>query len=85
MESGKDLVTRLVRDVFNGEHPDSVDEILGTEFVNHNAMPGTPPGPDGTRQANESIRAAFPDWRESIEDLIAEGDRVVLYAIGRGT
>lgn len=83
--SGKELVTRLVRDVFNAEHLDSVDELLAPEFVNHNAVPGTSPGPNGTRQANVDIRVSFPDWHESIEDLIAEADRVVLFAIGRGT
>ena len=85
VESGKDLVRRLVRDVFNGERPQTADEVLAPTFINHNAMPGTPPGPEGTRRANESIRTAFPDWVESIEDLITEGDRVVLRAIGRGT
>jgi len=84
VESGKDLVRRLVRDVFNGERPQTADEVLAPAFVNHNAMPGAPPGPEGTKRANDAIRAAFPDWSESIEDLIAEGDRVVLYAIGRG-
>jgi predicted ester cyclase len=85
VESGKDLVRRLVRDVFNGERPETADEVLAPAFVNHNALPGTPPGPEGTKRANVSIRTAFPDWSESIEDLIAEGDRVVLHAIGRGT
>ena len=85
VESNKDLVRRLVRDVFNGERPQTADEVLAPAFVNHNALPGTPPGPDGTRRANAAIRIAFPDWAERIESLIAEGDRVVLYAIGRGT
>src|SRR6266851_6172562 len=84
VQSGKDLVRRLVRDVFNGERPQTADEVLAPTFVNHNAMPGTPPGPEGTKRANVAIRAAFPDWSESIEDLIAEGDRVALYAVGRG-
>jgi predicted ester cyclase len=85
VESNKDLVRRLVRDVFNGERPQTADEVLSPGFVNHNALPGTPPGPDGTKRANEAIRTAFPDWSETIEDLVAEGDRVVLHAIGRGT
>jgi predicted ester cyclase len=84
-ESNKALVARLVRDVFNGERPASIDEIFAPSFMNHNALPGTTPGPEGTRRANEQVRAAFPDWTESIEQLIAEDDRVVLYAIGRGT
>jgi predicted ester cyclase len=83
--SSKDLVRRLVRDVFNGERPQTADEVLAPAFVNHNALPGTPPGPEGTKRANAAIRQAFPDWSESIESLIAEDDRVVLYAIGRGT
>ena len=62
--SCKDLVRRLVRDVFNGERPQTADEVLAPTFVNHNALPGTPPGPEGTRRANAAIRMAFPDWSE---------------------
>jgi predicted ester cyclase len=84
LEANKLLVRRLVEDVFNGARPESAYEILAPDFVNHNALAGTPIGPEGTVRANAQIRAAFPDWRETIESLVAEGDRVALFAIARG-
>lgn len=31
------------------------------------------------------IRAAFPDWREDIEDIVFEGDRIVVRYVSTGT
>jgi steroid delta-isomerase-like uncharacterized protein len=42
-------------------------------------------GHAGVRQAVQRIRSAFPDWHETIVDMIIEGDRVVSRYISRGT
>ena len=39
---------------------------------------GTPPGPEGFRQFYARLRSAFPDLRYTVDDLIAEGDKVVV-------
>ena len=31
------------------------------------------------------FRTAFPDWLETVDDVIAEGDKVVIRVTGRGT
>jgi predicted ester cyclase len=81
----RELVRRLVEDVFNGQRPATAFDVLGPDFVNHNAPAGSPAGPRGTYEANLAIRHAFPDWTETIEQLLQDDNRVVLYAIGRGT
>jgi predicted ester cyclase len=43
------------------------------------------PGREGVKQANALLRAAFPDTVHTIEDQIAEGDKVVTHLRGRGT
>ena len=63
-EENKALVRRLVDEVINGGRLDLVEELFAPELV----------GP--VRQADTSFRAAFPDWREEIVDLVAEGDKV---------
>jgi predicted ester cyclase len=63
-EENKALVRRLVDEVINGGRLDLVEELFAPELV----------GP--VRQADSSFRAAFPDWREEIVDLVAEGDKV---------
>ena len=60
-------------------------ELLAPDFVLHTSGSPKPL----TREENvESLRmfcAAFPDWSRTIEDMVAEGDRVVIRATGRGT
>ncbi|HEX7127034.1 MAG TPA: ester cyclase [Thermodesulfobacteriota bacterium] len=46
---------------------------------------GTPGGPDAIRQVVTTFRAAFPDLRITIEDQVAEGDKVCSRATTRGT
>lgn len=49
-------------------------------------FPGSPPiDRDGHKGMVELFAAAFPDWSESIQDVIAEGDRVVLRVTAGGT
>ena len=43
------------------------------------------PGKEGVKQANALLRAAFPDTVHTIEDQIADGDKVVTRLRGRGT
>ncbi len=44
----------------------------------HPMPPGTPRGPVGFKQFYNSLRLAFPDLRYTVDDVIAEGDRVVV-------
>jgi steroid delta-isomerase-like uncharacterized protein len=48
-------------------------------------MPGIPPGPEGQKQVVAPYQTAFPDAHWHVEDMIAEGDRVVTRWTGRGT
>ena len=56
-------------------------------YVDHTPSPirGLASGRDGVRQAFALFRQAFPDTRHTIEDLVAEGDRVVARISARGT
>ena len=42
-------------------------------------------GPDGSRKYSESWANGFPDGRITIDDIFADGDRVVIEFTGRGT
>lgn len=82
----KDLVRRGVELVWNGENVSAVNEIVSGDFVVHASRPGNEiHGPDGTRQHFTTLRNAFPDLKFTIEDHIAEGDRVVTRWVARGT
>jgi predicted ester cyclase len=60
---------------------------FGPEFVDHGAdvPPGLPPGPEGAKQYLGGALKRFPDMHVIIEDIIAEGDKVVVRNTWTGT
>lgn len=83
-EENKEIVRRLSA-VWDGDL-DVVDELVAEDFTNHNPLvPDAPPGPEGFKRNVSTLRAAFPDIEFVTEDAVAEGDRVVIRAVGRGT
>jgi len=44
-----------------------------------------PPGLEGVEQAHRMLREGLPDVSFSIDEIIAEGDKVAVLATGRGT
>ena len=78
-------IVRRVLAVFNTGDLSVLDDLIATDFVNHNAPPGAPQGIDGRKRAVGMFRGGFPDLRSTIEDEIADGDRVVTRATLSGT
>jgi steroid delta-isomerase-like uncharacterized protein len=86
-EQNKALVRRYWEEVWNNGNLAVVDELIATDFDGH-PLPGEPDfgrGPAGQKQLVGMYRTAFPDLRMTIEDLTAEGDRVAVRWIARGT
>jgi steroid delta-isomerase-like uncharacterized protein len=85
-EANKKLIRRLLEDVDRGE-TDVVDAYYAPDYVDHTPSPvrRLAPGREGIRQALAVFRQAFPDTRHAIEDLVAEGDRVVARISARAT
>ena len=82
--ANKTVVERLVRDIVNGGQVDLLDEVLADDFMAHGVGSG-PAGPDGMRRLIATWRTAFPDWQDQIEEIVAEGDLVVIKIAARGT
>jgi len=73
----KSLTRRFYAEVSAG-NLDVFDELLADEFVDHEELPGDlPQDKNGVKQFFAMLRSAFPDMRMEVEDLIAEGDKVV--------
>jgi predicted ester cyclase len=64
----------------NGKNLDIADVNFAPEFVDHGSdvPPGIPAGPAGAKQYVGSALKKFPDMKVAIEDIIAEGDKVVV-------
>jgi steroid delta-isomerase-like uncharacterized protein len=85
-DANKTAFTRFVTEVMNKGDMAVADELLAPDFVEHEEMPpGMPGGRDGCKQFFVMFRKAFPDLKVTIDDMIAEGDKVVLRATWHGT
>jgi predicted ester cyclase len=74
-------VRRYFEEVANGHQLELADELFAPDF----GAPGPVVGPDAARAALRSMWAAFPDLRFSIDELVADGDRVVAKVTYSGT
>ncbi len=84
-EENKAVVQRAV-EAFNQGDQDAVDELFAANYVDHDpSRAGLPSGPEGVKQAWGAFRAAFPDLQGTIEDMITEGDKVVVRGTISGT
>ena len=83
-ESQKQLVRRLFEEVLNGSDLEIVDELVHTDFFDHEAPASRANGPDGFRATVRELHEAFAGFRVEPKDLIAEGDRVVVRATTSG-
>lgn len=84
-EANRALYRRWFEEVVSGGNLELADQLLAPGYVLH--FPGFP-GPvdsEGHKQLVIMFRNAFPDWRETVDDVIAEEDRVVIRVTGRGT
>jgi serine phosphatase RsbU (regulator of sigma subunit) len=81
----KAIFRRYVEEVQNQGNLEIADEIFG-RYISHQADGETlERGPEDVKRFNEEYRSAFPDLRISIDDQIAEGDKVVSRVTFRGT
>lgn len=84
-ETNKSLVRRWFEATDQGDLG-VIDEMLDADYVDHNPpLPNLPPGREGVRQAILMLRAAFPDTVHTIDDQIAEGDKVMTRLSVRAT
>lgn len=77
LEQNKAVIRRFSAEVWNQGDLDVMDELFDPQYVNHNPVPGQGPDRDGHKRVIASVRTGLPDIRETIEDMVAEGDRVV--------
>jgi steroid delta-isomerase-like uncharacterized protein len=84
-EQNKTLTRRFYEEVFNKKNLDTVNELCAPGFVDHNAMPGQGPGPNGLKDWFRQFFEAFPDMKATIDEMVAERDLVVTRLTCEGT
>ncbi len=83
-EANKALIRRLFEEGFHSGKLVVVDEVFHPNFVDR-STPEQPPGTEGVKDYISMVRTGFPDISITIEDLVAEEERVVVRTTWRGT
>jgi steroid delta-isomerase-like uncharacterized protein len=83
-EENKALVRRY-QEAHNNNDLDALNAIVAADLIAHSLMPGVPNGLEGGKMVHQIAVASFPDFHATIEDLIAEGDKVVARLTFTGT
>ena len=84
-QENKALFERLITEVFGRGNLNVVDELIAQDVIDHDPVPGQEPGVAGLKAGAKMFRSAFPDLNVTVEDLIAEGDKVVARVTTTGT
>jgi steroid delta-isomerase-like uncharacterized protein len=85
-EENKALVRELTEQIWNRRRIDQIPNFYSPDFVaNYRPYAAERRGHEGIKGMVERTWAAFPDYHEEIQELIAEGDRVVVHLVNSGT
>jgi len=84
IETNKAIVRRYIEEVLNNQQHDLIEEFLA-ETVEFHGPTGSFIGLTEVTEWSAMFGAAFPDWHTTIEDMVAEGDKVVVRMTSRGT
>ena len=80
LEENKAIVRRFV-EAYNERNFDAFDDLLAPNYFDHTNKVG----PEGLKQLMNMASKGFPDFHETIEDIIAEGDKVWVRITFSGT
>lgn len=84
-EQNKKLSNLINEDIISQGNLALADKILSHDYIDHNALPGLASGIAGFKQGVEVYRNAFSNLKISVDDMIAEGDKVVTRWTATGT
>jgi steroid delta-isomerase-like uncharacterized protein len=85
LEANKDVIRAYVETIFNQRQVERAEELVAPDYVDHAALPGQAPGLEGAKDKWAMYLAGIPDLRITIEELVAEGDKVAVRRSYAGT
>ena len=85
IEQNKEVTRRFSAEMWGEGKPDLGDELMASDLVDHTPFPSDIPGVEGHKQVLTIFRAAFPDLKVFVDEVIGEGDMTYLRWHGEGT
>jgi steroid delta-isomerase-like uncharacterized protein len=83
-EENKEIVRRY-QEAYNTANFDALDEVVASDVLTPNMISSVPRGLEGAKLVHQKTLLGMPDYHTEIEDLIAEGDKVVARVTLTGT
>ena len=84
-QENKATVRRLYEEGITQQKPEVFDEIISADIIDHTPFPEQAPGLEGFKGVYAMMLSAFPDYQSTVEEQIAEGDKVVTRFSSEGT
>ena len=85
VEQNKAIARRWGEEVWGKGSLDAIDELLAADIIFNYPPPGVAPNREAYKQTVTMFQVALPDIQYTVEDMVAEGDRVAVRWTGRGT
>jgi steroid delta-isomerase-like uncharacterized protein len=85
LEPNKALIRRVFEEIIPAGDQAAMHDVMAADFLDHDPLPGQPAGAAGGEYVVSTMHTAHPDLRFTIDDLVAEADRVVIRWTLRGT
>jgi steroid delta-isomerase-like uncharacterized protein len=85
LEANKEVIRAYVETIFNQRQVDRAEELVAPDYLDHAALPGQAPGLEGAKRKWGMYLVGIPDLRVTIEELVAEGDKVAVRRSYAGT
>lgn len=85
MRDNAAFVRQFVEEVMNGGDFDGAGRFMAEDVVQHVPFPGQGPGLTGFQEMMRRARVAFPDLYWTVEEQLADGDRVLTRFAWTGT
>ena len=83
-EANKTIVRSFLDQLAQGDTT-RVDSLFAEAFVEHQMMPGMTPSREGLKSMIVGFHTAFPDLKNTVNDITADGDKVWMYSNMSGT
>lgn len=84
-EENKQFMKGFIDKVINKKNVDAANDLVSEDFVEHVPFPGQQPGREGLKFVLHSMFTGFPDMHWTIQEQIAEGEKVVTRFTWTGT
>ena len=85
LEENKARERRFAEEIVNKGNMAVATELVAEDFVELDPFPGQAQGRQGLVDVITMMRTAFPDLEWTVEELVAEGEKVASYNVWRGT